>query len=50
MLDEKVLRYHLMGRCDSEIHDTLNVLVTLYGQRERLAIIKRFFTPEEFEA
>jgi hypothetical protein len=53
MFDEKVLRYNAVGRHDSEIHDTLNMLVTLYGQRERLAarsIIKYLMTPEEFEA
>jgi hypothetical protein len=52
MFDEKVLRYHLMGRHDPGCHDTLNMLVTLYGQRERLAarsIVKHLITPEEFE-
>jgi hypothetical protein len=51
MFDEMVLRYHVVGH-DREVHNTLNLLVTLYGQRERLAarsIVKRSMTREEFE-
>jgi hypothetical protein len=31
IFDEKVLRYNIVGRHNSKIHDTLNMLVTLYG-------------------
>src|SRR5436305_8827472 len=54
MFDEKILRYNAYRehRKELEVFESINMLVTLYGQRERLAarsLVKHHIPPQQFE-